>query len=166
LEGQRRERLEQERRRAEAARAEAARIEAERVEAAREEAAHAEAVRAEVARAEADRVEAARQAAAGQRRAAAIPESAEQPNLDVVEAARRYAGEGHPHRAAQVLAQAGWVTLVDKRPERGPLFIVPQADRRGEVDLLFHEMKRAGIPLVYARGGGGVTEGEAAWLMR
>ncbi len=171
LEAQQRERLEQERRRAEAARAEAAhaeaaRIEAERVEAAREEAARAEVVRAEVARAEADRVEAARQAAAAQRRAAVVPESAEQSNLDVVETVRRFAGEGHPHKAAQVLAQAGWVTLVDKRPERGPLFIVPQADRRGEVDLLFHEMKRAGIPLVYARGGGGVTEGEAAWLMR
>jgi hypothetical protein len=85
---------------------------------------------------------------------------------DVVETARRYAGEGEPHKAAQFLAQTGWVTLVDKRPERGPLYVVPQADRRVAVDLLFQEMKRAGVPLVYARGGGGMTEGQPAWLMR
>ena len=70
------------------------------------------------------------------------------------------------HKAAQVLAQAGWVTLVDKRSEHGPLYIVPQAGKRADVDLLFHDLKRCGLSLVYARGGGGVTEGQPAWLIR
>jgi hypothetical protein len=46
------------------------------------------------------------------------------------------------------------------------LFVVPHDGHRAEVDLLFHDLKRAGLPLVYARGGGGVTEGQPAWLMR
>jgi curved DNA-binding protein CbpA len=114
---------------------------------------------------EAAHAERARQAAI-ERRSTAMPKPAEQPNVDVLATARRFAGEGRPHKAAQILAQCGWVTLIDKRPERGPLFVVPHVNHRTEVDLLFHDLKRAGEPLVYARGGGGVTEGEAAWLMR
>jgi curved DNA-binding protein CbpA len=133
---------------------------------ARSEARQRELLEQQRRRDEATRAEQARQAAIERRRSTAMPKAAEQPNADVVATARRLAGEGRPHKAAQILAQSGWVTLIDKRPERGPLFVVPHADHRTEVDLLFHDLKRAGVPLVYARGGGGVTEGQAAWMMR
>ncbi|MGE0543373.1 MAG: J domain-containing protein [Dehalococcoidia bacterium] len=117
-------------------------------------------------REEAARTEHAQQVAAAKRRAPAMAKPAAQSNVDVAGAARRVAVAGDPHKAAQMLARSGWVTLIDKRSERGPLIVVPHDGHRSEVDLLFQDLKRAGVPLVYARGGGGVTEGQPAWLMR
>ncbi|MGH2588803.1 MAG: DnaJ domain-containing protein [Dehalococcoidia bacterium] len=86
--------------------------------------------------------------------------------IDIVGETRRIAEQGDMKRVAQYLAQVDWVRLVDKRAERGPLYIVPHEEKRDEIDSLFNEFKRRGLPLTYAKGGGGVSDGQPAWFTR
>ena len=84
----------------------------------------------------------------------------------VIATADRIARESGALAAAHFLASVGWVRLVDRRPERGPLIAVPSEPSRDRVDRLFAELKRRGSPLLHAKGGAGVTDGKPAWIVR
>jgi hypothetical protein len=83
---------------------------------------------------------------------------------DVSITARQIIGESGLEGVAALLERSGLAVLVDKRPMRGPLFIIPRDQHREAVDQLLADLKREGARLLLARGGGGVTDGSPAWI--
>lgn len=84
-------------------------------------------------------------------------------DLDMV---RRIADQDGAVRLAQHLGSLGWAVLVDKRSDRGPLYVIPDERHRESIDAIFKDLKDKGVPVIHAKGGGGVSGGRPAWCVR
>lgn len=87
------------------------------------------------------------------------------PPADVPARAAEIAAQFGAPEVARYLADAGWARLLDRRGDRRSLALLAQPPYRDSLDALLRDLKKGGLPFVYARGGAGVAD-EPVWLTR